>query len=164
MFFCCGHISFSHPLSLEQVQCSVIPPAVSVLSRFTVCQFCRAFWVWVLLTGSAREFCDPLPALLQGVAYCPSVLSLPAFSMFVYWFFYAEITSLHSPFLWCTFSIPTPSAVLLHYSLLFVVHFFLMGVSVFPGSVLVYPGGGSGNSTWCLLLICLVCWMSHRQF
>jgi hypothetical protein len=29
--------------------------------------------------------------------------------------------------------------------------------------VLVYPGGGWGNSVWCLVLTCLVCGMSHKQ-
>jgi hypothetical protein len=49
-----------------------------------VFQFCRAVWLWVLLTGSGNEFCDPLPALLQGVAYHLPSVNLPSFPAFVY--------------------------------------------------------------------------------
>jgi hypothetical protein len=49
-----------------------------------VFQFCRAVWFWVLLTGSGGELCDPLPALLQGVAYYLPALGIPAFPVFVY--------------------------------------------------------------------------------
>jgi hypothetical protein len=44
-----------------------------------------AIWFWVLLTGSADEPCDPLHALLWGVAYRLPTLGLPAFPVFVYW-------------------------------------------------------------------------------
>jgi hypothetical protein len=39
---------------------------------------------------------------------------------------------------------------------------FLGGGSVCSRVVLVYPGGGWGNSTWCMELTCLVCWMSQE--
>jgi hypothetical protein len=48
-------------------------------------QFCEAVWFWVLLSGSEDELCDPLPALLCGVAYCLSAVSHPAFLVFVCW-------------------------------------------------------------------------------
>jgi hypothetical protein len=49
-----------------------------------VFQFCGAVHFWMLLSGSGDELCDPLPALLWGVAYGPPALSLPAFPVFVY--------------------------------------------------------------------------------
>jgi hypothetical protein len=49
-----------------------------------VFQSCGAVWLWVLLTGSGDELCDPLPALLWGVADCLLALALPAFPVFVY--------------------------------------------------------------------------------
>jgi hypothetical protein len=49
-----------------------------------VFQFCGAVKFWMLLTGSGNELCDPLPALLQGVAYHAPALGLPAFPVFVY--------------------------------------------------------------------------------
>jgi hypothetical protein len=62
------------------------PPLLSVCydSLLFVFQFCRVVLLWVLLTGSGDELCDLLPALLQGVAYCPSTLCLPVFPVFVY--------------------------------------------------------------------------------
>jgi hypothetical protein len=53
-------------------------------SLLFVFQFCRAVWNWVVLTGSGDELCDLLPALLQGVAYHPPALSLPAYPVCVY--------------------------------------------------------------------------------
>jgi hypothetical protein len=47
-------------------------------------QFFKAVWLWVLLSGSGDEFCDLLPALLWGVAFCLLALGLPAFPIFVY--------------------------------------------------------------------------------
>jgi hypothetical protein len=49
-------------------------------SLLFVFQFCRAVQFWMLLTGSGDEFCDPLPSLLRGVAYCPPALSLHCLS------------------------------------------------------------------------------------
>jgi hypothetical protein len=139
-------------------------PAVSVLWWFTVFQFCGAFWLWVLLTGSGDMLCDLRPALLWGVAYRPPALGFPAISAFAYWKFALRLAPCSSPFLWCTFSIPTPSAVVLDYSSLFVIEvFFFWGGSVYPGAVLAYPRGCWENSAWCMVLTCLVCWMSQKQ-
>jgi hypothetical protein len=62
------------PLCCQCVECSLF-----------VFQFCRAVWLWVLLTGSGDELCDLLPALLWGVAYRQPTLHLPASPVFVYW-------------------------------------------------------------------------------
>jgi hypothetical protein len=63
------------------------PPLLSVCydGLLFVFQFCRAIWLWVLLTGSGDEFCDPLPALLWGVAYHLLAFHLSSFPVFVYW-------------------------------------------------------------------------------
>jgi hypothetical protein len=53
-----------------------------------------------------------------------------------------------SPFLWCTFSVPTPSAVVLDYSSLFVIQFFWGGVSL--------PRGCAGLSQGWLGKFCMI--------
>jgi hypothetical protein len=78
--FCAGGLFFC-PSVFHQ------SPLLSVcydVSLF-VFQFFGAVWFWVLLTVSGDEFCNPLPALIQGVAYCQPALGLPAFPVFVYW-------------------------------------------------------------------------------
>jgi hypothetical protein len=63
-----------------------LTPAVSMLRWFTV--YFLILWsslIWVLLTGSRDDLCDPLPALLQGVAYHLPTLGLSIFPVFVYW-------------------------------------------------------------------------------
>jgi hypothetical protein len=49
-----------------------------------VFQFCGTLQFWVLLTESGDELCDPLSALLWGMAYYQPTLGLPAFPVFVY--------------------------------------------------------------------------------
>jgi integral membrane sensor domain MASE1 len=75
----------------------------------------------------------------------------------------SKISCLSLPLLWCTFSFPAPSAVLLDYSSLFVIQVFFWGGSVCPEAVLIYPGRGWGNSMWHMVLPCLGCRMSPRQ-
>jgi hypothetical protein len=53
-------------------------------SLLLVFQFCGAVRFRMLLTGSGDELCDPLPALIQRVAYRLPALGLPAFPAFVY--------------------------------------------------------------------------------
>jgi hypothetical protein len=95
------------------------------------------------------------------MVYCPRS-GLLAFLVFVYWSSLLRLApcpfSLHQ----CTFSFPTPSAVVVEYSSLFIVQVF-GGSSVCPGAVLIYLGDDWGNSAWCMVLTCLVCKMSHRQ-
>jgi hypothetical protein len=75
-------------LSLFSVAVSVFhqPPLLSVCydGLLFIFQFCGAVWLWVLLTSSRNELCDPLPALLWGVAYRLPALCLPVFLVFVY--------------------------------------------------------------------------------
>jgi hypothetical protein len=60
------------------------PSASSLLSvccdfLLFVFQFCRAAWLWVLLSGSGDGFCGPIPALLKAVAYHVPTIDPPAF-------------------------------------------------------------------------------------
>jgi hypothetical protein len=96
----------------------------------------------VLFTGSGDVLCDLRPALLWGVAYCPPALGLPAISAFM-----LRLAPCSFPLLWCIFSIPTPSAIVLDYNLLFMIQGFLGGWLSLPWAVLVYPRGGWGIST-----------------
>jgi hypothetical protein len=69
-----------------------------------------------------------------------------------------------SSLLWCTFSNSTP---LLCVSFQFLVYhsvfIFFFIVQFVQWAMLVYSRGGCGNTTWCLVLTCLVCWMSSKQ-
>jgi hypothetical protein len=60
-------------------------PSLSMLdyNMLFVFQFCRAVWFWMLLFGSGDHLCDPLPALLRGMAYCLPAL-FTAFPLFIY--------------------------------------------------------------------------------
>jgi hypothetical protein len=57
------------------------PPLLSVCydSLLFVFQFCGAVAHWL-----RDKLCDPLPAVLGGVAHCQPALCLPAFPVFVY--------------------------------------------------------------------------------
>jgi hypothetical protein len=74
------------PLSLGQVQYSISPLPLYMCYEglLFVFQLCGAVRFWMLLTGSGDELCDPLPALLWGVACRPPTLHLPVFPVFVY--------------------------------------------------------------------------------
>jgi hypothetical protein len=68
------------------------PSAGSLLSvcyagLMTVFQFCNVIWLWMLLTGSGDELCEPLSVLFQAPAYHPPTVSLSAIPDFVYWKF-----------------------------------------------------------------------------
>jgi hypothetical protein len=65
-----------------------VPPtssAVLASLQFTVFQFCREVWFLMLLSGSGDQLCNPLPALLCGVAYHWPALSLPCLSCVCLW-------------------------------------------------------------------------------
>jgi hypothetical protein len=99
----------------------------------------------MLLTGSGDEFCGPLPAV------GPS-----AFPVFAYWKFAWRSAPCYSPLLWCDFSVQPP--------LLCAVFFFFAGDGQSAqGAMLIYPRDGWGNTSWCLVLTCFVCWMSPKQ-
>jgi hypothetical protein len=85
--FCAGGL-FPFPIPFLWGRFCVLsaPSVVSELWWFTIC--------FSILGGSLTlsaahcsgdELCDPLSALLWGVAYCPPALSLPDFPVFVYW-------------------------------------------------------------------------------
>jgi hypothetical protein len=47
-------------------------------------QFCSAFCLWMLLTGSGDELCGSLPFLIQAVAYYLPAVGPSAFLAFIY--------------------------------------------------------------------------------
>jgi hypothetical protein len=59
------------------------PQSMFYYSSLFVFQFFGVVRFWMLLTGSGDELCDPPHALIQGVAYCPPALGLPAFPALV---------------------------------------------------------------------------------
>jgi hypothetical protein len=118
-----------------------------------------------LLTGSGDEFCGPLPALLQAVAYQVPTVSLPPFPGICLLIVQVEISSLvllPSPL---CFQHSHSLCYVLVFSLLFIVQFFffLQWCQSAQGPMLVYHRGGWGNTTWGLVCTCLVCWMSPKQ-
>jgi hypothetical protein len=62
------------------------PPPLSMCydGSLFIFQFCGAVRFWIQHPSSGDELCDPLPALLWGVAYHLPTLGLPAFPVFVY--------------------------------------------------------------------------------
>jgi hypothetical protein len=135
------------------------PPLLSVCydSSLFVFQFCEAVWLWMLLTDSGDELCDLLPALLWGMGYHPPTLHLRPFQFFLLLIVPAEISSLSSPFLQCTFSLPTSSAVVLDYSS---VHCLLL-FSLFGGGISLPRGYAGFSWGWLgefhMVLTCLFC-------
>jgi hypothetical protein len=112
-------------------------PMLSVCydGSFFVFQFC-----WAVDFG-----CCSMPQMSSVIHYLPCFGEwLIAHLLLV---FLSRLVPCPSPFLKCTFNIPPPSAVVLDYSLLFVVQFFGVCVLVCPGAVLFYPRSGWGNST-----------------
>jgi hypothetical protein len=70
---------------------------------------------WMLLPDSGEQPCDPLPALLQGVAYHLPTLSLHCLScVYLLWVLCSD------SFLWGRISMPLTSSVHVVYSSLFV--------------------------------------------
>jgi hypothetical protein len=131
-----------------------------------VLQFCRAVWLWMLLTGSGEEFYGPLHTLFQAAAYHPPTVGTPAIPAICLLKVWVEIRSSPSSLLQCAFRVPTPSAVCwfsvhcLIFSFFF--KFFYRG-SVCSGGYACYPRDGWGNTMWFLALICLLCWMFPKQ-
>jgi hypothetical protein len=131
-----GLISLPHPLSLGQHQWSISwPPAVSMW-WFAVFQFCRAIWLWVLLTGSGDELCGPLPALFQAMAYHPPAVGPSSFLAICLLKFMWRLDPCPFPLLWCTFSSCPPVLCASFQFIVYSVFFFLRGLSVCPGG---YP-------------------------
>jgi hypothetical protein len=156
--FCCacllgfavwGLISLPRPLSLGHGQYSGSPPALCNDGLLFVFQFCGEVWLWGLLTGSEDELCDPLPALLWGVAYHLPALGLPAFSVFVFWEITLRLALDPPPFSGALSALPLPSAVVLDYGSLFCYSGFFGAGSVCPGSLLVYPWDWLGE--FCMM-------------
>jgi hypothetical protein len=73
-----------------------------------------------------------------------------------------EISSLPLPTSPVSFQSSCPLRCVLVFSSLFISQFFWEGVQSAQGVMLVYPRGGWGNAVWCLVLTCLVCWMSPK--
>jgi hypothetical protein len=141
-------------------------PLLSACDGFLfVFQFCRAIWLWVLLTGSGEELCGPLPALPQAVAYHPPTVGLPAFPTICLLIVHREISSLLLPPSLVHLQHFCPLCCVLVFTSLFIVQFFFCegGGQSAQGAMLIYPRGGWGNTVWCLVLTCLICWMSPKQ-
>jgi hypothetical protein len=71
--------------------------------------------------------------------------------VFVYWEFSLRLAPGPSPFLQCTFSVPSLSAVVVDYSLLFVIHFFAGESQSAQWLCWFTPGLAEGIScdAWC---------------
>jgi hypothetical protein len=108
--------------------------------------------------------------LIYFRAYHPPTVSPSAFPAFDYWKFTQRPAPCPSCLLHCSYStLPR----LLCVSFQFIVYSVCCFVFVFVfqgrgrsahGAMLVYFRGGWGNTMWCLVLTCLVCWMSHSMF
>jgi hypothetical protein len=142
---------------------------VSVLSAHPCCQcvmiICCFSILWSSLTLDAVHWlrrwalwsttCPAYESGLLPTHFCSSSVCL----LIVH----AEIRSLLLPLSLVHFQLSCPSAVMLDYSLLFVIQFFLgVGVSL-PRGCAGLSRGWWGNSMWCVALTCLVCGMSWRQ-
>jgi hypothetical protein len=127
-----------------------------------VLQFCRAVWLWLLLTGSRDELCGLLPALLQAVAYPLHAISLPAFPAICLLIVHVEISSLLLPLFWCTFSIlaHTPVCYFSFHCLFSFGLFCVWGSQSAQWSMLVYPKGGWGNTVFTCLVWSAECLLS----
>jgi hypothetical protein len=110
-----------------------------------VFQFCRVFWLWMLLIGSGDDFViGYLPCFREWLINCWLSVFLPFQHLFTD--SSAEISSLTLPLSLVHFQQSCPFHCLLDYSLLFIVQFFGSRGSVCPGAVLVCPRDGWGNS------------------
>jgi hypothetical protein len=157
-----GLVSLPCPFSLGQVSDSsaalLLSPCCDGL--LFVFQFCRAVWLWVLLTGSGDKLCGPLPALLQAVAYHLPAVGLPAFPAICLLKVQVEISSLPIPPSLVLFQCSCPFCCVLVFSLLFIVQFFFFfGWGGAQGAMLVFPRvtGRIPHDAWCLPLLSAKC-------
>jgi hypothetical protein len=82
---CWGFIPLLQPLSLGRFSVPPAPSAVLDRLQFTACfSILWGSWFWMLLSGSGDQLCDPLPALLWVVAYCPLTSVFTAFLLIIY--------------------------------------------------------------------------------
>jgi hypothetical protein len=157
------------PLSLRQGQLSINqPPAVTVLWWFAVCfPILQSHLTLGVAHWLRRWAFGPLPVLFQAVVYLLPAIGLPAFPVIVYWKFTWRLASCPSPLLLCPLEFPLPllcvSFQFLAYCSVFFFFFFFGGGECLQGAMLVYPRDVWGNTAWCLMLTCLVCWMSPKQ-
>jgi hypothetical protein len=117
-----------------------------------VFQFCRAIWLWVLLTGSGDEFFGPLPALFQAVAYHLSTVTSPAF-LVMFTKVHTEISFLLLPPFsdaLSEFLLPLPCAIFQFF--VYCSDFFLCGVVSMPKGLCWFILGVAGGilcDAWC---------------
>jgi hypothetical protein len=129
-------VSLPHPLSLRQGQWSISqPPAVS-LWWFTVCQFCRALWLWVLLTGSGDEFWGLYLLYFRQSVFLPfqPFVAPPPFSSVL-----------------SAFQHSRPLCCVLVFSSLFIAHVFFCGGFSLPRRLcrsVLGVAGGIPHDTW----------------
>jgi hypothetical protein len=115
-----------------------------------VFQFCRAIWLWVLLTGSGDDLCDCyLPCFREWLITHLLLVFLP----FQHFFTdsSAEISSLPLPLSPLHFQWSHPFCCVLDYSSLFIVQFFWWRVCLPRGLCWFIPGvaGGIPSDAWC---------------
>jgi hypothetical protein len=142
-------VSLPCPLSLGKVSDLSAGPLLSVCSDalLFVLKFCRAIWLWMLLTGSALW---TFTCIFQAVTYRLPTVGPPAFPTFVYWKF-VEICSLHLPLLHCDFSF-LPCLLCASFQFIFNCSFFFcIGVSLPKGLCWLISGvaGGIPCDAWC---------------
>jgi hypothetical protein len=128
-----------------------------------VFQFCNVVWLWMLLTGSGDEFLDCyLPCFKQRLITGRLLAFLPFQHLFTDSLVGDQLLALF-PFSGTLTAPRLLCCVLVFSSFLLVFFFCRVGGQSAQGAIIVYPRGGWGNTTWHLVLTCLVCWMSPKQ-
>jgi hypothetical protein len=151
-----GLVSLPGPLSLGQGQCSISwPPCCQhvVMFCWLFFNFAVSFDFRCCSLAQEMSFVDHyLPYFMQRLITHPLSALLP-FQPFLLKVC-AEIRSLLSPFLWCTYSIPPPLlCVSFQFHVYSVIYFFLQGgVNLSRGLCWFIPGvtGVIPHDTWCL--------------
>jgi hypothetical protein len=118
-----------------------------------VAHWLRRWALWSSTCPTSGNGLSPIccqPSCLSGHLFTDSshkdmLLAPPRFS--------SALSVFPPPLLCCSFQFVVYCSVFV----------FVAGGQSAQGPVLVYPEDGWGNTAWCLVLTCLICWMSSKQ-